>query len=121
MSANDATVAYLADVLAPLGRITAKRMFGGAGIYCDGVIFALMIEDVVYLKADGDSAKAYAAEGMAPFSYETKDGRRSVMSYWRAPERLFDDSDAFVDWARTALLVSQARPPKATKPRKRRA
>jgi DNA transformation protein and related proteins len=120
MSTIDGTVSFLADTLAPLGHITARRMFGGAGVYCDGVIFGLIVEDVLYLKADAASARDFEAEGMGPFTYETSSGGRSVMSYWRAPERLFDDADEFVAWARTALAVSHAAKdqPKRSKKRK---
>ena len=119
MATADGTIAFLADILSPLGHITARRMFGGAGVYCDGVIFGLIVDDVLYLKADAASAKAFADEGMAPFTYETSSGGRSVMSYWRAPERLFDEADEFVSWARTALAVSQAAKDKP-KPAKKR-
>lgn len=116
MAGTDPIIAFLFDILAPLGRITGRRMFGGAGVYCDGVIFGLMIDDVLYLKADLASAKAFEAEAMSPFSYATKAGRRSVMSYWRAPERLFDEPEEFVEWVRVALAVSKARPATRRKP-----
>jgi len=105
-------VAYLGEILAPLGRITAKRMFSGAGIYCDGVIFALHLRDALYLKADETTIPRFEAEGMPPFSYDTKLGERRITSYWRAPERLFDEPDEFIDWARRAIAVSLAAPEK---------
>jgi DNA transformation protein and related proteins len=106
MAASDGTIAFLNEILSPMGRITVRRMFGGAGIYCDSVIFGLIIDDVLYLKADETSAQDFKADGMAPFSYETKSGVRSVMSYWRAPERLFDEPEDFVMWARRSLAIS---------------
>lgn len=96
----------LVEHLSPLGRITVRRMFGGGGVYCDGVIFALIIEDIVYLKADDATRPRFEAEGLAPFTYETKDGRRTVMSYWRMPERLLDEPDELRDWALQALQAS---------------
>ena len=122
MATADGTIAFLADILAPLGHITARRMFGGAGVYCDGVIFALLLRDALYLKADDASIAAFEAEGMGPFTYETSSGERRLTSYWRAPERLFDEPDEFVVWARTALAVSHAAKskPKSAKKRKTR-
>jgi DNA transformation protein and related proteins len=120
MAIDDGTLDFLKDILAPLGDVTARRMFSGAGIYSDGVIFALYLRDVLYLKADEASIPAFEAEGMGPFTYETSNGERRLTSYWRAPERLFDDADEFVAWARTALAVSHAAKdqPKRAKKRK---
>lgn len=118
MAISDGTIEFLAEILAPLGHITARRMFGGAGIYCDGVIFGLHIEDLLYLKADAGTIPAFDAEGCGPFSYDTKHGARAVMSYWRAPERLFDEPEEFIEWARRSLAVSRASPAKRKAKRK---
>jgi DNA transformation protein len=66
---------FLQDQLTGLGHITARRMFSGAAIYCDGVVFALVLRDVLHFKVDDGNRAAYAAEGMAPSSYEGR-GRR---------------------------------------------
>ena len=71
--------------------------------------------DVVYLKADDTSSAAFAREGQGPFTYEAKGGKRVIMSYWRLPDRLYDDPDELAEWARVALAV--ARRAKAPKPR----
>ena len=118
MPVSDGTIEFLIEILSPMGRITARRMFGGAGIYCDGVIFGLHIEHVLCLKADAASIPAFEAEGCGPFSYDTKHGARAVMSYWRAPERLYDEADEFVEWARRALAVSLSAPVKKKAKRK---
>ena len=112
MAVSDGIIDHLSEILAPLGRITARRMFSGAGIYCDGVIFALHLRDALYLKADAGTIPAFEAEGLGPFTYDTKRGARQVTSYWRAPERLYDEPDEFVEWARRALAVSLAAPAK---------
>jgi DNA transformation protein len=100
-------LAFLTDQLVPLGHITTRRMFSGAGIYCDGVIFALVLRDVVHFRVDDGNRQAYEAEGLQPFSYEAKGRTVQVGSYWRVPERLFDDPDEMVDWARAALAAGQ--------------
>ncbi len=113
---SSGTSEFLKDTLHPLGHITVRRMFGGAGVYCDAIIFALVIENVVYLKADAASIPSFEAEGMGPFTYDTKLGQRGVMSYWQLPDRLFDEPDELIEWARRAVAVSLAAKSK-TKPK----
>jgi DNA transformation protein and related proteins len=84
-----------------------RRMFGGAGIYSDGTMFALVADGVIYLKADELSTQAFERENLPPFTYETKDGKRGVMSYRRMPERLYDDPDELATWARAAQAAAQ--------------
>lgn len=115
MSASDGFLALQRDLLSDLGHVTAKRMFSGAGVYIDGVIFALVIDDVLYLKTDDHSRAAFEAEGLEPFSF-LKQGKRISTSYWRAPERLLDDADEMRAWAGDALAV--ARKAAMAKPRK---
>ncbi len=95
----------LRDLFAPLGHVAVKKMFGGASIYADGVLFALVDDDVLYLKADSATKARYEAEGLKPFTYEGKTGPVS-MSYWRAPERLYDEPDDMLAWAREALQAA---------------
>ena len=78
-----------------------RRLFGGAGLYADGVMFAILSKDVIYLKADDGTRAAFEREGCAPFSYQAKGGKRAIMSYWRMPERLYDDPDELAVWAET--------------------
>lgn len=117
----------LLDILRGLGPVTVKRMFGGAGVYADGVMFGLVEGDQLYLKADGATKSAFEDEGQGPFVYDggvVSKTRASgatrpvtVMSLWRAPERLYDDPDEMVEWARRALGVARnaaARKPKPT-------
>lgn len=107
MPVSQSFLDMLKDVLAPVGAITARRMFGGASLYADGVLFALVEEDALYLKGDAASAKRFEDEGMPRFTYEGQTGPISV-SYWRAPERLFDDPDEMAEWARLAISVGRA-------------
>lgn len=123
MSARQHVVEMLQEVFAPLGPVGIRRMFGGAGISCGGVMFGLIEGDVVYLKADHATKSAFESEGCGPFVYEDKT-RPVAMPYWQAPERLYDDPDEFVEWGRRALAVAtktkQARRAK-TAPRAKRA
>jgi DNA transformation protein len=107
MAVSESLVALLKEQLEPLGHIAFKRMFSGAGVYCDGVIFALILRDVLHFKVDDANRAAYAAEGMAPFSYDAGGRTVEVGAYWRVPERLFDEPDEMLDWARAALAAGR--------------
>lgn len=105
MSASDAFLDLLRDHLAPLGHITIKRMFMGAGVYCDGVIFAIVADEVLYLKADAGTKDRFEAEGLGPFTYESK-SKLVAIPYWRAPDRLYDEPVEMLDYAREAIAVA---------------
>ena len=107
MSASRGFLKLLEDLLKPLGPISVRRMFGGAGIYCDGQVFAFVDDDQLFFKTDEAGRARFEAEGMGPFTYTTKHGPGTLMSYWRAPERLLEDPDEMVAWARTALGVAR--------------
>ena len=97
------------ELFAAFGPVRLRRMFGGCGVYADGVMFALEAGGALYLKSDDSTARAFEEEGCEPFSYETRDGRRVVTSYRRAPDRLLDDPEAMAQWADAALIVARAR------------
>ena len=82
-------------------------MFGGAGLFVDGLMIGLVGKDVIYLKADEHTIPAFEREGLKPFSYETKAGTHTLASYWRMPERLYDDPDELARWAAKALEVAR--------------
>lgn len=108
-------VDLLSEVLRPLGTVSVRRMFGGAMVYIDGVAIALIDDDAVYLKADDTTKAMFEAEGQGPFVYEGQT-RPVTMSYWRVPERLYDEHDEMVEWARAALEVARTVAAKKTKP-----
>jgi len=94
---------YLLDLLQPLGPVGAKRMFGGAGLFLDGTMFGLIVDDVLYLKADGQTRGAFEARGLGPFTYKKKSRKEPVrLSYFEAPPDVIDDSDGLCAWGRDA-------------------
>lgn len=107
------------DMFAEFGPVQVRRMFGGAGVYADGVMFGLVAGGQIYLKADTATAAHFLREGCGPFEYATKAGKRAVMSYWRLPDRLYDDAGELAQWARQALAI--ARQGAAAKPKKKSA
>ena len=97
------------ELFAAFGMVTVRRLFGGAGIYAEDTMFALVHDDVIYLKADGHNAAAFEREDLPPFTYTTRHGKRGVMSYRRIPDRLYDDPDELAAWAREALAAARRR------------
>ena len=96
----------IVELFAAFGHVSVRPMFGGFGIYAEATMFALAHEALIYLKADGDTVAAFAREGQGPFTYSARNGKRAVMSYWRMPDRLYDDPDELARWAREALAAA---------------
>jgi DNA transformation protein len=94
---------FLRDQLAPLGRITLRRMFGKTGVFCDGVMLGMVTDNTLYFRVDDKNRATFAeAQEAPPLNYRKK-GSTIDLSFWRAPERLMDEPDELVDWARAAL------------------
>lgn len=91
-------VDFVLELLRPWRPVTARRMFGGHGVYHAGVMFALMADRQLYLKVDDESRRAFEAAGLSPFVYEVK-GRRVALSYYRAPDAMFDEPELAHEWA----------------------
>jgi DNA transformation protein len=111
---------HIIELFAAFGPVSVRRMFGGAGIFCDGLMIGLVADGVVYLKADGHSVPAFEAEAMGPFTYG-KAEKRVVMSYWRMPDRLYDDPDELARWAVDALAAARRSGAATRAPRRPRA
>jgi DNA transformation protein len=91
-------------------------MFSGAGLFAEGVMFALRTRDDIFLKADAETIPALQAEGSRPFSYETKKRKVVVNSFWRLPDRLLDDPDDLTYFARAALKAAHRAAAKKLRP-----
>ena len=107
MVASDSFAEFLREQLAPVGRVTMRRMFGKTGVFCDGLMFGMVTENMLYLRVDDHNRAAFKeAKSFPPLSYEKK-GCTIDLSFWRAPERLFDEPDELVTWARVALAAAR--------------
>ena len=119
MPASRDFVNHVSELLAPAGHVVAKRMFGGHGIYLDGLFMAIIVDDEFCLKADDITCAAFDAESCAPFVY-SKDGKDMTMNYRRAPDEAMDAPHLMLPWARrameAALRVRVARVPPKKKP-----
>jgi DNA transformation protein and related proteins len=107
MVASDSFAEFLREQLAPLGRVTMRRMFGKTGVFCDGLMFGMVADDTLYFRVDDHNRAAFKeAEAFPPLNYR-KNGRTIDLAFWRAPERLWDEPDELVTWARTALAAAR--------------
>ena len=98
-------VAYLLELLAPLKGVSAKKMFGGYGIFKQDLMFGLVADDILYLKVDQTTISDYEELELGPFVYE-KNGRKMAMSYYQVPEDTLDSSEALCEWAKQAYQVA---------------
>ncbi len=109
----------VAELFAEFGEVRCKRMFGGLGIYAGELMFGLVADGEVFLKADGETRERFEAAGSTPFSYARRTGRTAVMSYWRLPSEGLDDPEAAAVWARLGLDAARraaaAKPPRRGK------
>jgi DNA transformation protein len=99
---------FLHDLFAEFGAVEIRRMFSGRGIYARGTIFGIISRDgAIHFKTDETTRAAYEREGAKPLTFTRKSGQRMVTSYWRLPERLYDDPGELGEWAREAVRVAQ--------------
>jgi DNA transformation protein len=105
-------VDQLEEVFTRFGAIEARRMFGGYGVYHDDLMFGLVVDDVLYLKADKHSSDAFSRRGLPRFEYE-RGGKKIKLSYYQAPDEIFDDAMQAKEWASRAFEAAlRARKPK---------
>jgi len=125
MVASASFAEFLHEQLAPLGRITVRRMFGKTGVFCDGVMFGMVTENTLYFRVDDENRVTFKeAEAFPPLNYKKK-GSTIDLAFWRVPERLFDEPDELVTWAQAALAAAhrvaakreRAAPKKKSRPR----
>lgn len=105
MAATSAFVDHVLELLSPCGPASAKRMFGGHGVYLDDLFIAIIADDELYLKADTQSQGRFEDAGSEPFVY-VKNGRSMAMSFWRAPGEALDTPHLMQPWARLALAAA---------------
>jgi DNA transformation protein and related proteins len=102
---------FIRELFAPFRPVTVRRMFGGAGVFADGAMFALVFDGAIYLRVDETSTPDFEREGSRPFTYTRakSPGRvgHASLSYWLLPERLYDDPDELAVWAERALTIAE--------------
>jgi DNA transformation protein len=107
MVASDGFAEFLRDQLAPLGRITIRRMFGKSGVFCDGLMLGMVTDDTLYFRMDDHNRALFREALSVPLLNYEKKGRTIDLSFCRAPERLLDEPDELVAWARAAMAAAR--------------
>lgn len=110
---STALIAHLQDLCAQSGHLTARAMFGGYGIYLDGLLIGVLIEDALYLKADEQTTASFEKAGGAPYVYLGQQ-RPITMSYWSLPEEALESPEALQPWLRLAQEAALRKPLKKT-------
>lgn len=96
-------VDHVLEMMRPAGRASARAMFGGHGVYVDGMIVGIVDDDVLYLKTDAETRAAFVERDLTPFTYRKKTGEVETTSYFRPPDEALESPDAMREWLRLAL------------------
>jgi len=121
MVASDSFAEFLREQLAPLGHVTLRRMFGKTGVFCDALMLGMVRDNTLYLRVDDDNRDIFKeAEAYPPLNYAKKGGMIDL-AFWRVPERLFDEPDELLIWARAALAAAGRVAAKRQAPKRRAA
>lgn len=96
-------VAYCSELLSTVGEVRARRMFGGWGLYADGVFIAIIVGEILYLKTDEQTRSQFVRAGSKPFEYTARGKQRTSTGYWSAPPEAMDSPALMAPWARLAL------------------
>ena len=107
MAFDDGLFELARESLEPLGAVTMRRMMGGATLYLDGTVFAILLDDALWFKADAQSDAEWDAAGCVRFTYARRDGRVATMNYRRAPPDVYDEPEETQRWARLALAAGE--------------
>ncbi len=112
MTASDDFLGYVRDQLSRWGEVNVRRMFGGAGLYRDGMMFGLVADDVVYFKVDDTNRDDYVTAGSAPFQPFPEEGKKTVMSYYEIPPDIMENPAELAVWAQRSLDVQRRKRPR---------
>ena len=107
MAISDEFVDYVIDQLSGFGTVSARKMFGGAGLYCQGVMFGLIADDVAYLKVDDSNREYFVKADSSAFNPFPDKEKTYVMSYYEVPADVLEDPGQFAEWAERSLAVAR--------------
>lgn len=105
MAVSDEYLIYVIDQLECIGSVQSRRMFGGAGLYFDGLFFAIIADDTLYFKVDDSNRKDYEAADMGPF--KPFPDKPTVMQYYEVPIDVLENKNTLREWAEKAILVAE--------------
>jgi len=105
MPVSDEFADFVIDQLSAWAEVSARKMFGGAGLYCDGVMFGLIADDVTYLKVDDSNRDDFIKAGSSPF--QPYPDKAATMSYYEIPADVLEDREELAKWAQHALTAAK--------------
>ncbi len=111
--AISSTLEWICEITQGMGAIRVKRMFGGSGLFCDNLMFALEADEDIFFKVDDFNRPDFEAAGSQPFTYSSK-ARTVALSYWRIPDALIDDEEEMRSWALRAFEAAKRAAAKKT-------
>jgi DNA transformation protein len=120
MAFDQGLVDWIVEAMEPMGTVTLRKMMGGATLYLDGTIFAIVDDDAVWFKADAVSDAEWDEAGCPRFTYAMREGRIETMNYRRAPDDVYDDAEAMRDWAARGVAAGLRNPSKKRAAKSRR-
>ena len=103
MAVSEDYLQFITDQLSDFGPVDIKRMFGGVGLFRDGLMFGKIGSDVFRLKVDEHNKAEYEARGMKPFAHPTK---KKGMPYWEVPADVVEDRAVLAEWATKAYAAA---------------
>lgn len=106
MVASTEFASFLREQLAPLGHVTTRRMFGKTGVFCEGVMLGMVTENLLYFRVDSQNRTSFKEAEACPSLSYVKNGCTIDLSFWGAPDRLFDEHAELIAWARAALAAA---------------
>ena len=107
MPVSDEFLEYVLDQLSDWGQVSARKMFGGAGLYCDGKMFGLIADDVAYLKVDDSNRDDFEMAGSSAFNPYPEKDKSIVMSYYEIPVDVLENPDELIEWAKKSLTIAR--------------
>ncbi|MDT8300219.1 MAG: TfoX/Sxy family protein [Sedimentisphaerales bacterium] len=107
MPVSDEFIDYVIDQLAGWAYVSVRKMFGGAGLYCDGKMFGLIADDVAYLKVDDSNREDFIKAGSSPFNPFPEKAKTTVMPYYEIPADILEDRGQLTAWAERSLSIAK--------------
>jgi DNA transformation protein len=109
MSIDEGLYAWVQEALEPMGNVTMRKMMGGATLYLDGIIFAIMVDGEIWMKSDAEADAIWDTVSTERFSVTFKDGSVDMMNYRRAPSDVYDDAEAMQKWVSVSVEAGRRR------------
>jgi DNA transformation protein len=117
MAIDEGLYAWVEEALEPLGSVSMRKMMGGATLYLDGIVFAIMVDGELWMKSDAEADPIWDAVSRERFTVSFKDGKVDSMNYRRAPSDVYDDAEAMQKWTSVSVEAGRRRVVKKRPPR----